>query len=99
MKQRIIKILKDTPINVLEEDGESYLEILKWELSEKREDGSTLVGSFNFMVAAKVIADSLNLSIDDQQVLDELDKACNTLVIEGVLRETPYYRRSQLKLV
>jgi hypothetical protein len=99
MKDKVLEILKNTPVNVLEEDGESYLEIHKWELSEKREDGSTLIGSFNFMLAAKIIADSLETTIDDTVVLDEMHLYCSSLVEEGVLRETPSYRRSQLKLV
>ena len=98
MKHKILEIFKETPVNILE-DSDSYIEVFKWELSFPREDSSRLIGSFNWIRAAKLIADSTNTTVEDNSVVDTLTNICDTLVSEGELRETPEYRRSKLQLV
>lgn len=98
MKKQIFDILNRSPINILEEQ-DTYLEVIRWELTSKRHDDSTNIGSFNLVAALKMIAKELNTSVDDDSVFACFKEICETLVSEGYLRETPEYKRSLFKIV
>ena len=104
IETKIYQIFSDTPIDILKEndDDEEDYHLLcsnRWVLVKPRLDGSINIGLFNVWLANLTLSNNFNLDIDSDDLITKLVEICETLVSQGLLKETPEYKRVSFKLI